>query len=338
MPAPATTSQPWWSYDIGLIHFIGISTEHNFTIGSPQIQWLENDLKSTNRTVTPWVVFSGHRSMYVDSNFCCQSTSSYELLSTSQCMAQGIMTCSQGEDVEVMQSLQANVEYLLYKYRVNLAFSGHFHNVQRQGAVYQNKLVQHSVEGHDSAGNLVHYHDNPNATVWMLIGSAGNGPDLTNQNYSWSEKSWDYMFGYAIVTAVNATQLDWKFINSANDDVIDRMTITQNFAPWESSITVNSGSDSRYNKGWNSLSEPAQAGIISAIVIVGVAFIALLIALVALRKSNSPSSKSANNGNKNSNNDNKGSGGDVSFSFAASSDKQSTTLSPLRESEMTSKV
>ena len=33
----ANTSTPWWSYDVGLIHMIGMSTEHNYTTGSPQV-------------------------------------------------------------------------------------------------------------------------------------------------------------------------------------------------------------------------------------------------------------------------------------------------------------
>ena len=65
----AQTNTPWWSYEVGLIHFVGISTEHNYTIGSDQWLWLENDLKSVNRDVTPWIIFGGHRAMYLNSNY-----------------------------------------------------------------------------------------------------------------------------------------------------------------------------------------------------------------------------------------------------------------------------
>ncbi len=68
MPSPANITQPWFSYDVGLIHFVGMSTEHNFTIGSPQYLFLHNDLYNVDRSVTPWIVFTGHRPMYVDSN------------------------------------------------------------------------------------------------------------------------------------------------------------------------------------------------------------------------------------------------------------------------------
>lgn len=119
----------------------------------------------------------------------------------------------------------------------------------------------------DDDGNACYYHDNPNATVWMLVGSAGNGPSLSNRNYTWSEKYWNNMFGYAIVSATNATHLSWKTINSANNDVIDRMVITQNFQPWEVTPAISHGGGSR--QGWASLSAAAQAGIIAVIVIVG---------------------------------------------------------------------
>eukprot|EP01038_Epipyxis_sp_PR26KG_P012938 gene12938-17346_t len=216
MPSPATVNQPWWSYDIGLIHFIGISTEHNYSVGSNQYNWLENDLANVNRFITPWVVLSGHRSMYVDSDLCCDDN-----------VDDNCVSCYEGSDVGVMQLLQQTIEPLIHQYKVNLAFSGHFHNMQRQAAVYQNKVVQNSTIIMNSDGDLVAYHDNPNATVWMVIGSAGNGPDYSSKNYSWSEKYWNNVYGYAILTATNASYLNWQLVNSANNEVIDRMVITQ---------------------------------------------------------------------------------------------------------------
>jgi len=36
-----------------------MSTEDDFTIDSPQWKFLVNDLKNVNRTLTPWVIFTG---------------------------------------------------------------------------------------------------------------------------------------------------------------------------------------------------------------------------------------------------------------------------------------
>jgi hypothetical protein len=256
LPAPATFTAPYWSYDIGIIHFIGMSTEHNFTIGSSQYHWLENDLKAVNRSLTPWVLFTGHRPMYADSNYCCQK----------------------GSDVNVMVALQANIEYLLYKYQVNLAFSGHFHDLERQSAIYQNKTVQASKRVVTTDGEVVHYYDSPNATVWMLIGSAGNGPDYVDRNYSWSEAAWDNTFGYAIVSAINATTLSWKLINSKNNAVLDQVVITQDFSAWSPST-----SDDDFSSSFSS-SSSTDIGLIVGVTIGVVAFVALVaFAVVYLR-------------------------------------------------------
>ena len=56
-----------YSYDYGLAHYIMISTEHDFSPGSPMYTWLENDLKIVDRKKTPWVIIAGHRAMYCSS-------------------------------------------------------------------------------------------------------------------------------------------------------------------------------------------------------------------------------------------------------------------------------
>ena len=53
-----------YSFDYASVHFIMMSTEHNFTQGSRQYEWMEQDLKNVNHSLTPWVVMAGHRAMY----------------------------------------------------------------------------------------------------------------------------------------------------------------------------------------------------------------------------------------------------------------------------------
>ena len=49
------TDTPWYGFDYGNIHFVLMSTEHNFTRYSDQYNFLEEDLSSVDRTKTPWV-------------------------------------------------------------------------------------------------------------------------------------------------------------------------------------------------------------------------------------------------------------------------------------------
>ncbi len=40
-----------------------MSSEHDFTVGSPQYTWLDTDLKSVNHS-EKWIIFTGHRPIY----------------------------------------------------------------------------------------------------------------------------------------------------------------------------------------------------------------------------------------------------------------------------------
>eukprot|EP00604_Paraphysomonas_vestita_P002514 CAMPEP_0174818342 /NCGR_PEP_ID=MMETSP1107-20130205/1004_1 /TAXON_ID=36770 /ORGANISM="Paraphysomonas vestita, Strain GFlagA" /LENGTH=472 /DNA_ID=CAMNT_0016030055 /DNA_START=859 /DNA_END=2277 /DNA_ORIENTATION=+ len=280
MPKPATTNKPWWSYDVGLIHFVGMSTEHDYTIGSEQYNWIENDLKSVDRTKTPWIIFGGHRPMYINSNYGGAITS----------------------DLTVMNNLIYHIEPLLWKYRVNLAFWGHNHVVQRHAAVYNRTVIQRSKQVYKKYGDIptaMHY--NPQATVHMVIGTAGAQFTV---NYveplpDWNEAVF-YRFGYAIVTAVNSTYLSWDW-SGVDNIYYDRMAITQDdpTKPWVlPETTDDDDDDSKDSKGndndddGTSFSTGQLAGLIIGI-IVGTAIISIGI-VMAITKSKKGSSLLSN--------------------------------------------
>ncbi len=50
-----------FGFDYGLIHFVMMSTEHDFNIGTEQYYFLKEHLESVDRSVTPWLIFTGHR-------------------------------------------------------------------------------------------------------------------------------------------------------------------------------------------------------------------------------------------------------------------------------------
>jgi hypothetical protein len=55
MPGDATGGfgNLWFSFDVGPVHFASLSSEHNYSSGSPQALWLEADLARVDRTRTP---------------------------------------------------------------------------------------------------------------------------------------------------------------------------------------------------------------------------------------------------------------------------------------------
>ena len=50
-----------FSFSHGKVHFVIMSTEHDFREGTKQYSALKEYLKSVDRGVTPWLVFAGHR-------------------------------------------------------------------------------------------------------------------------------------------------------------------------------------------------------------------------------------------------------------------------------------
>ena len=50
-----------YGFDYGSVHFVLMSTEHNFTQGSPQYKFLDQHMQGVDRSKTPWLIFAGHR-------------------------------------------------------------------------------------------------------------------------------------------------------------------------------------------------------------------------------------------------------------------------------------
>lgn len=117
----------WYSFEYGMAHIVMIDTETDFAkapdgpdgsaglnsgpFGAPnqQLQFLEADLASVDRTVTPWVIVGGHRPWYTTGG-------------------DGCVPC------------QAAFEGLFYKYGVDLGVFGHVHNSQRFMPVYNDTV------------------------------------------------------------------------------------------------------------------------------------------------------------------------------------------------------
>ncbi|PON79646.1 Acid phosphatase [Parasponia andersonii] len=102
--APATRNL-YYSFDMGSVHFVYISTETNFLPGSTQYEFIKGDLESVNRTKTPFVVVQGHRPMYTTSN--------------------------EIRDAPLRERMLKHLEPLFVNNNVTLALWGHVHRYER---------------------------------------------------------------------------------------------------------------------------------------------------------------------------------------------------------------
>jgi len=180
----------WYSFNYGNVHVLMMDTEYNFQAGSAQYDFIENDLKNVNRQNTPWVIFCGHRPMYIDSDW----------------------FFGYNSDQSVAELLREVIEPLLVKYNVNLGLWGHHHSYQRTCPVYNQTCSPESTE---------------QPPVHVVIGMAGK--DLSQNVLStapvWLDFIDDMEWGYTIIETTQKT-LTLTFYNN-NNQIRDKFELYQ---------------------------------------------------------------------------------------------------------------
>ncbi|EGG23403.1 hypothetical protein DFA_05535 [Cavenderia fasciculata] len=189
----------WYSYNYGTVHFVIMSAEHDFLVGSDQYNWIVQDLESVNRTLTPWVIFTGHRPIY---------GSSWE-----------------GSEVGMYKNLQETYEPLLLQYDVNLCLTGHVHTYERMCGMYNltcaptdNDAPVHIVIG--MAGNTYQ-------TTWDGSDIKDGSGHEDQPPYSIFRASAQY--GYTRLYA-NMTDLYFEFVGNNRNQVHDSLWLHSKYA------------------------------------------------------------------------------------------------------------
>jgi len=189
----------WYSFEYGMVHVVMFDTETDFAdapdapggsagldsgpFGTPnqQLEFLEADLASVDRAVTPWLVVGGHRPWY-----------------------------STGGSSNICSSCQTAFEDLLYKYGVDLAIFGHVHNSQRFVPVYQgiadpngmNDPIAPMYIVAGGAGNI-------------------EGLSSVGSNVSYNAFAYAADFSYATMTFLDSNNLQVNFIRSSTGEILD---------------------------------------------------------------------------------------------------------------------
>ena len=157
-PQPAL-NKPWYWFKTGPIFVIQMSTEHDFRQGSEQYDYLQDVLVNIiDRLETPWVIFTGHRPLYIDS--------------TNNNPGSG--------DLTVADELQKNIEPLLMNaggQPVDLTLWGHHHSYQRMCASYGGKCMKRSEKLVDGIST----YSSPGYPVTLVVGTAGPNPSMNIQ-------------------------------------------------------------------------------------------------------------------------------------------------------------
>ena len=203
------SSNMWYSFNNGLVHFVSLNTETDFpgaaeaTHGDSgllpaggfgadgeYLRWLEQDLRIANesRGVRPWIIAGGHRPLY---------------------------------EAAIAREIQAAVEELFAKYKVDLYISGHEHSYTRTLPVYNGVVTQN--------GTSVFV--DPPSCMYIVVGGAGCDEMKTNADGQAYSAPWVYLhdehFGTGVLTVHNETHLDWQYLLSDTLAEKDRFTIVR---------------------------------------------------------------------------------------------------------------
>jgi acid phosphatase type 7 len=196
----------WYSFNLGLAHYITIDTETDFPgaaeehhgdsgvlpaggFGRPGefLQWLEQDLKeaNANRKVRPWIFVGGHRPIYTNSG--------------------------------TVGVLQKTFEDLMLKYNVDIYFTGHKHHATRSWPIGHNGTV------------TGHSYMNPEGLVHLVAGGAGCDEYHKPKNHSLPPQlatEVDYL-ATGVLTIYNSTTLHFDLIQSSDLKVVDSFTMVK---------------------------------------------------------------------------------------------------------------
>jgi len=185
------TQNLWYSFDYGNIHFILISTEHDFLPGAEQYQFIAQDLAKVDRARTPWVVFSGHRPMYTSSPL--------------------------GSAEVWTEYFNSSLEPLIIKYNVDLALWGHVHIYERTCKMNNFTCVDENQPG--PVHLVIGMAGSQYQTSW------GNHGDGENEQPEWSmfrTMEW----GYTTMLS-NATHMEVSYWGDFDNRLHDRFYLVK---------------------------------------------------------------------------------------------------------------
>lgn len=182
-----SSSPYYYSFDFGNVHFVAFSTEHDYSVGSDQYEWMAADLAAASQSSTAdWVVVYAHRPMYCSNLAWCPSAT----------------------------NLRNTLEPLLIKYRVDIAFYGHVHAFERTWPVANSVTQQKS-------------YVNAKAPIHLIAGTAGALLcDYWEAEPDWSAFR-TLQFGYSLMSVHNATHIHYQFKEQLSGVVYDDIWIVK---------------------------------------------------------------------------------------------------------------
>lgn len=201
-PASNSGSPYWYSWSYRSARFIVISTDSDYTPGSPQHRWLEMELAAADtpeaRAVRPWVIVTGHKPIYC---------SSADADNSRGPTPDGRKPGSAGH--QILNGLEA----LYQRYHVDIVLAGHIHEYERSLPVGNNGTT---VETHHESNASFGHYVQPKLPTYLTVGMGGY-PHHIGDSSEWPRgvvwsATHKIMWGYSRLHFVSDTELKFEFV------------------------------------------------------------------------------------------------------------------------------
>jgi predicted MPP superfamily phosphohydrolase len=153
---------PYYSHDFQNIHFISMSTEHPFEVGSKQHEFIQKDLEKISKDPdVDWIILHQHKALY-----------------------------STKQDKKEANDLRDIYQPLFHKYDVDLVLSSHNQYYERTFPILYNEDVELRNDKSDIPKPIVavkHQHDYPptDGIIFVSIGTAGDELDPVTETHDY---------------------------------------------------------------------------------------------------------------------------------------------------------
>ena len=233
---PSNTSR-YFGVTIGSIHIAGLDLNN---LDKGQLAWLDDDLASIDRKVTPWILVSSHFPMYhplLQSNLNASSTfylgdghekfttSGHDFIPLMQCQNDGICDESVGM---WLNSIQSKLLPLLKKHGVDLYDAGHVHDYASTYPMCHGDVCK------DESGKDIKSFNEPKGTIHITEGNGGvpgvNGTN-TLKSCNSKKKEWCRLHGtggnHGRIKVLNSTHLKYQHVENPTGKVTDDFVVQQ---------------------------------------------------------------------------------------------------------------
>jgi hypothetical protein len=192
-------SRQYYSYNIGNVHIVTMSTEDAVTIGSQQYNFVLKDLEAAaSNPNLMWIIVSLHEPLYSSPNTC------------------GDSGCSGNKNFRDL------FHPLFDKYGVDLVLEGHVHNYERSYPIMYNAKDPSSPIITSCSKDT---YDNPNGQIYSIVGTGGVNLHGLSDKAPFMANQQDSKFGILHIQITDNKLLALFISNDGSS--MDQFTITK---------------------------------------------------------------------------------------------------------------